>query len=294
MASNTEDQSALIKMLLARAGDASSAGLPFSGLPFSGLPQLPKAAMFSTDFSQTAQPRASVPDVTPPPAPMMQPMERIKTGQGFGEGLLEKAAAESGKKSPAEDDGMKKIRDAMAASKNALAALYGQPSASSVASSAGPTPKRAYNPMQAPDTGETMPSEMALEQYRYNLGNIRASDIGWQGKTTPFKGFESFSSPEQGARAMFKNLNSYAKSAPDMTMADAIAKWAPPSENNTNNYVKFVAENANLPGNLPLREILSDPQKAAAMMYWMGRMEHGRNLPKIFTPEFLAKVVAGV
>jgi hypothetical protein len=75
-----------------------------------------------------------------------------------------------------------------------------------------------------------------------NPGNIRKSDIRWQGKvvgTDP--AFESFSSPEYGIRAMGRILRSYQRDGFD-TVAEMIDRWAPPVENNTNAYVNAVAQ----------------------------------------------------
>lgn len=163
MAGNDENQAALIRMLLARSGDASGgAGMPFAGLPFSGLPQLPKASMFGTDFSQQQQPRAMAPDAPIAPPPAIPAMDRVRTGASLGDGMLEKALADLGKKKEPQDDGMKKIRDAMEASKNALAALYNTPTPSSEEGfTQGPAPgdmffankpkKKFYTPDQAPE-----------------------------------------------------------------------------------------------------------------------------------------------
>lgn len=295
-ASGERDPQALIRSLLGRSGAASnSLGTPVSGLPISGMPTFGKAPILSTDFSQ--QPRGGpAPEMPLMPAPQPPEMRKLKVGAALGENAIEDALQRQPqqKKPDGENDEMKRIRDALAASQNALAALYGQPQPTSPqGTTAGSAPRKVYTPMQAPDTGEEVPPEMALEQYRYNLGNIRTSDNAWQGKTTPYRGFESFASPEQGARAMFLNLRSYTKN-PDMTLGSAIAKWAPKSENDTEAYIASVAKNTGIPANTPLKDILSDPRKAAAMMYAMGQIEHGKDFLPVFTPEFLAKVVAGV
>ena len=277
-----------IKMMLAQAGGQN--GLPPA--PFSGLPSIPKSSMFDPNFLASLQQQKVVgapePMLAPPPELMKK--ASISVGESLGMDDFNKGLrAAAGEKTDAKKSNLDRIMDALKASGNAMSRLYDGVTAADVKSSATPQ-KRVYNPMQAPDKGEEMPPEAALEQYRYNLGNIRTSGIDWQGKSSPYKGFESFVSPEAGARAMYKNLSSYAHAAPDMTLADAISKWAPASENDTKGYIAFVAKNAGLPPDAPLAVILSDPQKAAAMMYWMGKMEHGGNLPTVFTPEFLAKV----
>lgn len=272
-------RAAQIKMMLAQAGGAQpSAG----GAPFSGLPTIPKSTMFDPNFLANLQPRA-----TPAPEPVVMPtpepprMANVQVGESLGMESFDKGLrALAGKQTDVPKSNLERITDALKASYNGLSRLYDTAN-----------PARATT-VQNPKDGVTVTPDGNLEQYRYNLGNIRTSNIDWQGKTTPFKGFESFETPEAGARAMFKNLASYAKATPNMTLEGAIAKWAPPSENKTKNYIEFVAKNAGIDKETLLSDILSDPATAAKMMFWMGTMEHGQNLPKVFTPEFLAKVAA--
>jgi|GEM_PF-89781 len=270
---------AQIRMMLAQSGTGGASAPPYAAAPFAGLPTMPKATMFDPNYLANFQQK-----VMPAPEPaFQQPTEpirpaQIKTGESLTSESFDKALQQmAGKKSDAGKSNLDRITDALKASYNAMSALYGQGSPAT---------------MQKPSDGVSVSPDPSLEQYRYNLGNIRTSNIDWQGKTTPFKGFESFSSPELGARAMYKNLSSYANSTPSMTLAGAISKWAPRSENDTDAYIKFVAEKAGIDKETLLSDVLKDPQTAAAMMYWMGTMEHGQNLPKVFTPEFLAKVAA--
>ena len=119
-----EDPTALIKSLLSRSSGPQGLGTPFSGLPFSGLPQFAKAPMFDTSFPQP-QARGQMPETPVAPMPEIPRVERIRTGEGLGERFFDKSLAELGNKSPkVTDPNMKKIMDALAASKNALATLY--------------------------------------------------------------------------------------------------------------------------------------------------------------------------
>lgn len=82
-----------------------------------------------------------------------------------------------------------------------------------------------------------------------NPGNIRKSDIKWQGKvvgTDP--AFESFASPEYGIRAMGKILRTYQRDGFD-TVREMIDRWAPPVENDTDSYVNHVASLLGLAAN---------------------------------------------
>ena len=72
-----------------------------------------------------------------------------------------------------------------------------------------------------------------------NPGNIRKTKRKYYGETSNDAGFESFAAPEWGYAAMFDLLD---RLYTNLSMTDAIHKWAPPFENNTENYIKFVAK----------------------------------------------------
>lgn len=131
------------------------------------------------------------------------------------------------------------------------------------------------------------------EGFNFNVGNIRTSNIGWAGKGQPHNGFETFNTPQAGASAMFNNLTSYASGSPDMTVAGAISKWAPPSENNTAAYIAHVAKNAGIDPNTPLSKVLSDPDAAAKVMLAMARMEKGQGLHPAFNHDLFRTVAGG-
>lgn len=74
-----------------------------------------------------------------------------------------------------------------------------------------------------------------------NPGNIRHGDA-WQGlsPTQDDPSFSTFIAPDYGIRAMAKIMQSY-KAKGIKTLADAIHRWAPPSENETDAYVHDVS-----------------------------------------------------
>jgi hypothetical protein len=75
-----------------------------------------------------------------------------------------------------------------------------------------------------------------------NIGNIRATNVAWDGKGEPANGFETFATPELGARAALQNIRTQErKNGGSITLSDLIGKWAPPSENNTSAYVSDVS-----------------------------------------------------
>ncbi|NII73906.1 hypothetical protein FHW84_002479 [Dyella sp. SG562] len=74
-----------------------------------------------------------------------------------------------------------------------------------------------------------------------NPGNIRTSDIQWQGKVdSPDTQYEAFSTPEAGIRATALNAVTKANRGTN-TVQSLISEWAPPNENNTQAYITAVS-----------------------------------------------------
>ena len=76
-----------------------------------------------------------------------------------------------------------------------------------------------------------------------NPGNIRKTKVTYYGETTNESGFESFAAPEWGYAAMFDLLD---RLYTGLTLSEAIHKWAPPVENDTQRYIDFVAGSTDL------------------------------------------------
>lgn len=79
-----------------------------------------------------------------------------------------------------------------------------------------------------------------------NPGNIRKSPTVWQGEKTPSTdaAFKQFTSMAYGYRAMLKLLQNYSRLNGCKTIRQMINRWAPPSENNTDNYIRAVCAGA--------------------------------------------------
>lgn len=77
-----------------------------------------------------------------------------------------------------------------------------------------------------------------------NPGNIRKSKDKWQGlaDNQPDSFFFSFIAPEYGIRAMIKILWTYQDKYSLESVRELIGRWAPPTENNTESYIKSVAK----------------------------------------------------
>lgn len=73
-----------------------------------------------------------------------------------------------------------------------------------------------------------------------NPGNLVYSKHNdWKGQVGKEKGFVKFSSPKYGIRAMAILLKKRIKEG--RTLEEAIAIWAPPHENDTEKYIRFVS-----------------------------------------------------
>ncbi|HIV32004.1 MAG TPA: structural protein P5 [Candidatus Alistipes excrementigallinarum] len=87
-----------------------------------------------------------------------------------------------------------------------------------------------------------------------NPGNIRRSRTRYKGEVRPSRDpeFKQFASLEWGYRAIFVLLHTYRVRYGLGSLDGMIARWAPPSENRTDLYLRFVAERTGLKANEPL------------------------------------------
>ena len=76
---------------------------------------------------------------------------------------------------------------------------------------------------------------------RNNPMNLRYSERNnWVGQTGQTNGFCCFQSVEYGFRSAFITLQRYGKNGYN-TIRKIVTRWAPPSENPTQTYIKYVA-----------------------------------------------------
>ena len=77
-----------------------------------------------------------------------------------------------------------------------------------------------------------------------NPGNIRQSRSRFQGEVRPSRdsAFKQFETMAYGYRAMFVLLDTYRTRYGLSTIREMISRWAPPTENFTEGYIRFVAE----------------------------------------------------
>ena len=75
-----------------------------------------------------------------------------------------------------------------------------------------------------------------------NIFNIRKGPKAWKGETGANKGFVEFESREYGIRAWIVLMRTYRQKHRCATVRAIITRFAPPSENNTQAYIKYCSE----------------------------------------------------
>ncbi len=87
-----------------------------------------------------------------------------------------------------------------------------------------------------------------------NPGNIRHSASRYRGEVRPSRdaAFKQFESLEWGYRALFVTLRTYARKYGLKSIREMISRWAPPSENATESYIRAVCERTGFSPDEPL------------------------------------------
>lgn len=76
-----------------------------------------------------------------------------------------------------------------------------------------------------------------------NYGNIRASkSYKWIGQIGEYNGFVKFSSVDYGLRALYILINRYITYYDLQDVSSIITRYAPPSENDTQGYIRYVEQ----------------------------------------------------
>lgn len=121
----------------------------------------------------------------------------------------------------------------------------------------------------------TLPGWQSFFVKNNNPLNIRFNPANkWTGQTgQDSKGFVVFSNPVYSVRAVFKLLNTYATKGVT-TLEQIISRYAPPNENDTENYIKFVSTQLGIPRNTKIM-----PDLYPALIKVMSKMESGQYLP---------------
>lgn len=108
--------------------------------------------------------------------------------------------------------------------------------------------------------------------------NIRVGNM-WMGEVAEptDKEFEQFIDIFYGLRAGFIILKRYIERYHLCTIRKIVTRWAPPAENNTNNYVALVVAKTGIPADQEFD--FSDSKKMVAIVEAMCRIECGQNVP---------------
>lgn len=87
-----------------------------------------------------------------------------------------------------------------------------------------------------------------------NPGNIRRSKVRYQGEVRPSRDpdFKQFENLAWGYRAIFVLLDTYRIRYGLDTLRGMISRWAPPSENHTDVYIRAVAADTGLDPDEPI------------------------------------------
>lgn len=117
---------------------------------------------------------------------------------------------------------------------------------------------------------------------RNNPMNLRYSERNnWIGQTGATNGFCNFQSVEYGFRAAFITLQSYGKNGYN-TIRKIVTRWAPPAENPTYTYIKFVAIRMAHLGyaeeGIDMRDVrldMKNPEVIMDLMMFMTKFESG-------------------
>jgi len=108
-----------------------------------------------------------------------------------------------------------------------------------------------------------------------NPGNLVRSFNAWKGKINPSTDprFEQFTSMEYGARACMKNIQTWYRRGSN-TVRKLISVWAPPSENDTENYIKFISSRLKVSPDYPFQ---LTPEVLKELAFQISIMENGNS-----------------
>lgn len=106
-------------------------------------------------------------------------------------------------------------------------------------------------------------------KYKNNPFNIRKGSSRWLGSISK-KGdaFETFDTLEHGVRAYLVIMRSYALKYGRYTPRSIITRFAPPSENNVDNYINFVCSYMAISPDTPLSSAMDYFYLACAMAWY--------------------------
>lgn len=109
-----------------------------------------------------------------------------------------------------------------------------------------------------------IPKKSRLASVNNNPGNMK--QFKGSGLPTGEKGFIKYPTPEAGFKAVVKQIGLYA-TRDKLTLSEAISKYAPASENETNKYIQYMVKELDVPADTKLSDL--DPTEVAKAIVWM-------------------------
>ena len=109
-----------------------------------------------------------------------------------------------------------------------------------------------------------------------NPFNIRDYNQNWQGQTGATRGFVDFEDVASSVRAADRLLSNYPELGGVATLRETVSRYAPPNENDTDNYLKFVSEQTGIPTDAPID--LTDPSVRRRILSAIAKMESGTDI----------------
>lgn len=108
-----------------------------------------------------------------------------------------------------------------------------------------------------------------------NPGNIEKNSTKWKGlcKEQTDSRFFQFESIAWGYRAMFRTLRTYKSVHGKNTLTEMITRWAPPVENDTEGYIRFVSNRAKVYPNIEIDT--NNKAQMCRIVEAMSMMENG-------------------
>lgn len=125
-----------------------------------------------------------------------------------------------------------------------------------------------------------------------NPGNIDRTSTQWEGmaEEQTDSRFVTFESPEMGVRAMARTLNTYNTRYELDDIAGMVSRWAPPNENDTQAYIRFVSEKTGIPSNRKIT-LQDNPEEMKKVISAMIEMEGGQEASKYFNSQIVGRGV---
>lgn len=126
------------------------------------------------------------------------------------------------------------------------------------------------------EKSESLGSDKTRGLRNNNPLNLRRTSIEWKGEKSEVtdKEFEEFETMEFGLRAGLINMRTQIRNGYE-TLEKLIGRWAPPTENNTENYVKIVSEKS---GYAPTDILDFQKEELFSVVEAMVKIESGMDL----------------